>query len=262
VGTDLAVDEISSSLRQHISAHLPHAQITPASDLLNEIRLIKSHNEVEKLRAAAGLADLVAEAFRKTIRPGMQDHKAVVIATQAARIEGAEDCSIILSTHPSRMALPPCGFEFQQGHTVACEISVQLDGYWVQICRVLSMGKPTAAQKDIFEACWDAQAAAVRAAKPGVPVASLLECAHKVIAEAGYMDYIQYGPGHGVGLDLPELYPLDLHCTSPLAAGVVMIIHPAIWVPDRGAAFVGGPMAVSGGEPLRLDNSQREILET
>jgi len=261
VGTDLAVDEISTSLRQQISTHLPHAQFMAASDLLNQIRLIKSPNEIEKLRGAARLADLVAEEFRQTIRPGMPDHKAAVIANQAARVEGADDCSIILSTHPARLALPPCGYEFAQGHTIACEISVQYEGYWVQICRVLSLGKATAAQKNIFEATRDAHEAAVRAAKPGVPVASVLMSAHQVVAGAGYMDYMQYGPGHGVGLDLPELYPLDLHCTSPLAAGVVMIIHPAIWVPEKGAAFVGGPIAVADGEALRLDTPQREIVE-
>jgi len=261
VGSDLAVDEISVTLSQQISTHLPNAQVTPASDLLNEIRLVKSAAEIAQVREAARLADVVAEELRKTIRPGMKDHDAVVRATQAARIEGGEDCTIILSTHPSRMALPPCGYEFQMGHTVACEISVNFQGYWVQVCRVLSMGRPTAAQKAIFEATRDAHEAAVQAAKPGVPVAVLLVAAHKVIAEAGYMDYVQYGPGHGIGLDLPELYPLDLHCTSPLAAGVIMIIHPAIWVPDQGAAFVGGPIAVSDGEPLRLDTPQREILE-
>jgi hypothetical protein len=40
-----------------------------------------------------------------------------------------------------------------------------------------------------------------------------------------------------------------------------MIIHPAVWVPERGAAFVGGPMAVGDDGPLVLDTPQREILE-
>jgi hypothetical protein len=63
-----------------------------------------------------------------------------------------------------------------------------------------------------------------------------------------------------VGLDLPELYPLDPHCKDRLDSGMIIVIHPAIWVPGRGTAFVGGPIAVSGGDAVRLDNPQSEII--
>jgi len=102
--------------------------------------------------------------------------------------------------------------------------------------------------------------AAVAAAQPGRPVAESAQAAYQAIVDAGYKDYIQYGAGHGVGLDLPELYPLDPRCNSRLEAGMILVIHPAIWVPGRGTAFVGGPIAVSDGSAVRLDNPQAEIV--
>jgi Xaa-Pro dipeptidase len=261
VAADLAVDELSLSLYEHIRTHLPKAQFEPASDLLNELRLVKSQNEIEHLRGAAQLAELVADEFRKAVRPGTKDHVAVAAALHVARLEGADDCSMILSLDPSRMALPPSGSEFRQGDEISCEITVQYHGYWIQICRVLSIGKPNAAQREIFEVCRGAHEAAVRAAKPGASVARLVEEAHQVIANAGYKDYIEYGPGHGVGLDLPELYPLDSQCKGLLSPGMVLVIHPAIWVPGGGTAFVGGPISVSDGRVVRLDRPQSEIIQ-
>jgi len=103
---------------------------------------------------------------------------------------------------------------------------------------------------------------AVGAARSGRPVAASAEAAYGAMVEAGYKDYIQYGAGHGVGLDLPELYPLDRQCKELLASRMVLIIHPAIWVPGKGTAFVGGPIAVSNGGGVRLDHPQSEIIET
>ena len=261
VATDLAVDELSFSLYQHIRTQLPEAQLEPASDLLNELRLVKSKNEIEQVRGAAQLAELVAAEFRRAIKPGTKDHAAMTAALHLARMEGADDCSMIISLDPSRMALPPSGSEFRQGDAISCEITVQYHGYWVQICRVFSIGKASAVQREVFEVCRDAHEAAVRATTPGTSASQLVEEAHKVITDAGYKDYIQYGAGHGVGLDLPELYPLDYQCKEPLSPGIVLVIHPAIWVPGKGSAFVGGPISVSDGSPMRLDNSQSEIIE-
>lgn len=261
VGTDLAVDELSFSLYQDISRHLPQVRLEPSSDLLNEARLIKSENEIAALRAATQLAELVADQFRKAIQPGVKDHVATVSAEQAARMEGAEDCSIILSTSPSRMAVPPAGYQFNRGDGVTCEITVQHHGYWVQICRVFSIGKPTPEQKQIFTACRNAYEAAAVAATPGNTVGASAEAAQRATVEAGFKDYIQYGTGHGVGLDLPELYPLEPQCKDMLSPGMVLVIHPAIWVPGKGTAFVGGPVVVSDGRAVRLDTPQSEIIE-
>ena len=182
-------------------------------------------------------------------------------ALYLARMEGADDCSMILSLDPSRMALPPSGSEFRHGDAISCEITVQYHGYWIQICRVFSVGKANAAQREVFEICRDAHEAAVRAATPGASAARLVEEAHKVITDAGYKDYIQYGAGHGVGLNLPELYPLDSQCKELLSPGMVLVIHPVVWVPGKGSAFVGGPISVSEGSAVRLDCPQSEIIE-
>jgi Xaa-Pro aminopeptidase len=260
VASDLAMDELSASLSEALRHNMPNARFEPASDLLNGIRLVKSENEIALLRTAAEMAELVAHDFREAIKPGVKDRAAAAKADQVARAEGAEDCSIIVSRGPAHMALPPDGSEFERGDLVTCEITVRYQGYWVQICRVFSVGSPSAEHQEIFAACRSAYEAAVAVAQPGREVADLAQAAYQAIVNAGYKDYIQYGTGHGVGLDLPELYPLDLHCHGRLGSGMILVIHPAIWVPGRGTAFVGGPVAVSDGKAARLDKPQTEIL--
>jgi Xaa-Pro aminopeptidase len=259
VASDLAVDELSVSLHRCLRTELPDVEFEQASDLLNSIRAIKSPSEVERMRASAQLADAVADGLRAAIKPGLSDLHAVVEAEQVARSHGAH-CDIIISTDASRLAFPPNNSTFQDKSIVTCEITIQLDGYWVQTCRTFSVGKPSAAQKELFSASRKAYHSGVAAARPGNTVATVWNATQESIVGDGYGKYIEYGRGHGVGLDLPEIYPLEPSCKSELPDSMVLVIHPAIWVPERGAAWTGGPVLVSSS-PLSLDEPQLEIIE-
>jgi Xaa-Pro dipeptidase len=259
VASDLAVDELSVSLHECLQTELPRVEFELACDLLNSIRAIKSPTEVEYMRGSAQLADAVADGLRTAIKPGSSDLHAVVAAERVARSQGAH-CDIIISTDASRLAFPPNNSTFQDTSIVTCEITVQLDGYWVQTCRTFSVGKPSAVEKELFSASQKAYRSGLAAARPGTPVATVWNATQESIAGNGYGEYVEYGRGHGVGLDLPEIYPLEPDCKSELADHMVLVIHPAIWVPQQGAAWTGGPVLVSS-TPMPLDEPQPEIIE-
>ncbi len=260
VATDLAVDELSFSFHQQICTELPKAQLVPASDIVNELRLIKSQNEIALLRRASQVADLAAETLRKSIRPGIKDCEATAHAEHTAKLEGADQCDFFISTDPERRAFPPSGNEFKAGSPVVFEITVRYGGYWIQICRVFSLGKPTKQQTFVFETCRDAYQAAVGAAHTGASVSQVAEAAQKVIDAADFKDCSPYGTGHGVGLDLPELYSVESACKARLGPGVVLVLHPSVWVSKQGAAYVGGPIAVTGNGALHLDTPMSEMV--
>ena len=260
VASDLAVDEMGVTLYDALRLSLPHAHFEPASDLLNEIRLIKSAEEIAALRDSAQLADRVAATLGKEIKPGQTERLAAVRAAQTARLEGG-DCDIIISSDASRITYPPGDYVFQPGCVVNCEITVQLAGYWVQICRVFSHGAPSADQKEVFAAARGAYSAGVKASVPGARVSDVFEAANHVITASGLKNFAEFGPGHGVGLDLPELYGIDHECKSSLAPGVILVVHPGIWVADKGAAFIGGPIAITDSGNIHLDSPQFDIFE-
>jgi Xaa-Pro aminopeptidase len=260
VASDLASDELGISLYEALRTALPHAQLEPASDLMNELRLIKSADEISALRDAAQLAERVAASLGREIKPGQSEKLAAVRATQTARLEGGE-CDLIISSDSSRVCYPPQDYEFRKGSAVTCEITVHLAGYWVQICRAFSLGPPTNEHREIFEIVRHAHSAAMQKAKPGALVSDVAGAVQGVITASGLKDFSGFGPGHGVGVDLPELYPLDHECHSPLAPGVIMVIHPPLWVANQGAAFVGGPIAITEGGAIALDTPQTEIFE-
>lgn len=260
VSADAAIDEMGVSMYESFRAALPEADFELASDIFNDLRLIKSPGELEKLRAAAQLADSVAESLGKALRLGERENVACAIAEQTARREGA-DCSLWISSDLSRMALPARDFELRPGSFVICEFTVGLEGYWAQLCRSYSLGKPSGEQREVFDACRSAYAAIVAAARPGVSVSTLAETGYKTLAAKGCAESIPYGYGHGVGLENTEQYFIDPACKAPLAPNMTLISHPAIFVAGRGAAWVGGPFVVGEKANIPLDKPQTEIFE-
>ena len=55
---------------KQLAALLPDAGIADLDDMLEKIRAIKSEEELEMLRKAAGLGDLMLATCRDTARPG------------------------------------------------------------------------------------------------------------------------------------------------------------------------------------------------
>ncbi len=259
VAADLAVDEMGTTLYHAFRAALPHAELELASDLLIDLRLTKSANEISALRDAAQLADKVAAARGKEIRPG-QIERIAARAAQVARLEGA-DCDVIVSSDISRISYPPSDYECRLGCVVNTEITVQLAGYWVQICRSFSVGAPSAGQREVFDVTRRAYSAGVKAAVTGARVCDVFEASNRVITSSGVKNFAEFGPGHGVGLDLPELYGIDSECTAQLSPGIILVVHPGIWVAGQGAAFVGGPIVTTETGNEFLDSPQTEIFQ-
>jgi Xaa-Pro aminopeptidase len=260
VSADAGVDELGISTYESIRAALPEADFELTSDIFNDLRLIKSPVEIEKLRAAAEIADSVAESLGKAIRPGQKECVACALAEQTARMQGAE-CSLWISSDLSRMAMPARDFEFRPGSSVICEFTVGLDGYWAQICRSYSLGKPSLDQQEVFTVCRNAYAAIVSVAKPGASVCTLAETGYNTLAAGGCADLIPYGYGHGVGLENTEQYSIEARCKAPLSSNMTLISHPAIFVAGRGAAWVGGPFVVAENGNIPLDKPQTEMFE-
>lgn len=260
VASDIAVDEWSVSLDQFIRSEMPKVQFEPASDLLNSIRLIKSDTEIKYVHQAAQLADGVVDALQKAIQPGKSDLSAMTAAEQTARKEGAR-CDIIISTDQAKLAFPPVNAKFHKRSVITCEITIQLNGYWVQVCRTFSIGRPSEAQREVFAASSRAYQAGLEAARCGNTVANVWQAIHETISRDGWKNFGQYGIGHGIGLDLPELYPIEHAYAAPLGRNMVFVVHPGIWIRGQGTAWTGGPIVIRDGRPRALDRPQTEIIE-
>jgi Xaa-Pro aminopeptidase len=261
VAGDETVDELSISLFKEIQEGLPQAKLEMASDLISRLRMEKSPGEIEKLRQAAHISELAASAMQPAVVAGNEDYLAAAQAGLKSKAEGAERCDLFISVDPSRIALPPLHLCFGPGNPVSFELTVEYEGYWVQLCRTFFLGRPSSKQKQIFKACCDAYEAALECCRPGLPVAGIAKAAVDTLERKGLASGLKYGLGHGVGLDIPEPYSVDLHSKATLGSNMILVIHVGVWVPGEGSALVGGPIVVGQSGAIPLDHPQREMIQ-
>ena len=104
------------------------------------------------------------------------------------------------------------------------------DGYWTDITRTYTAGKPTARQQTIRGAIKEARGAALKAVGPGARVADVDHAARAVMEAHGYGEAFKHATGHGVGFaaananGLPRIHPLS---PAVLEQGMTFNIEPA-----------------------------------
>ncbi len=114
---------------------------------------------------------------------------------------------------------------------------VVYQGYWAHCHRCGSLGKEATELKRNWEACFEAQSAAVEQMRPGVPVSDVVRAARLTAQKNGYS--LQGGRiGHGIGADYSEAPFLSEANHTPLVQGNVAIVHTLFNVPGSETFFV------------------------
>ena len=191
-----------------MEAHFVEAITQPASATFNveELRRVKSADEIAVLRQAADLADLGYQKFAQVIEPGMTEYELVAEVEAFLKCNGAEDNFMLIASGGADVTgmKPPTARKFQEGDSVTTELTPQMDGYWAQICRTLVLGEPSAGQRESFAIFSEAQKAAEEFLKPGVNIADVARVQNDVFRKYGYGEYTgpKYTRVRGLGLGL------------------------------------------------------------
>ena len=121
----------------------------------------------------------------------------------------------------------------REGTIVLIDDGCTVEGYQSDISRTFVLGKPTDKMKTVFDIVHKAQAAALKAARPGVPCGQVDAAARKVIGDGGYgaqYEHFTHRVGHGIGMDGHEWPYLVKGNKLPLEANMTFSDEPGIYI--------------------------------
>lgn len=242
----------------------PDVSFIPTEDIVENIRVIKSEDEIHRIKAALMLAENVFRDFLGIVRPGMTEKEAAWEMEKRMREAGAESMSFptIVASGPNS-AKPhaiPSDRAFRKGEPILFDWGAKLNGYCSDITRVITIGKPDETFKKVFETVKGAQEKATRAIRENVGARSVDQAAREHIDNAGFKGKFGHGLGHGVGLAVHEGPRLGPTKDAVLAKHMVFTVEPGVYLPEWGGVRLENMAAVTDDGAYVLNELGVDII--
>ena len=211
----------------------PGVKLVSATPVTAGCRSVKSPAEIELLRLASHIAFDVFKAAYLACQAGdttQRFEQLVQRGYERSGVHGIISCKAgadAADSHPGNKSQT-----FRDADLIVVSGGCAVDGYWSSITRTFVFGKPTEAQRALFDAVHNAQSAALGAAGPGVPMDIPDKAARQVFRDAkfgGGYELFTHRLGHGVGLDKHEWPYLVEANQQKMMAGMVFSNGPALY---------------------------------
>ncbi len=245
----------------HLQRILPDAVFVSATDLLRQLRVIKSEDEIDMMRRAGAITEAAFADVIKALKYGMTELYVVSEVDYQMRKHGSLGPSFTTSlynsgpNHPlrfgdrlntwKRILTPPVSILFDFGAV--------LDGYCYDYGRTVFFGEPTPEAQRVYDLIMASQAAGVAAMRAGEVTCEQVDAAaRKVIEDGGYGKEFRHRLGHGIGWDVHEPPFLTKGNNTAVQTGMLFTVEPSITQFETFSARVEDVVVArpGGGEKL------------
>ena len=235
----LGFDDANLSVRDHAKlGRLTRdgVELVAAGGAVEGLRVVKDAGELDRVRAAAKLADeALAEVLTRGLAGRTERDVALDIEFTMRRM-GAEAVAfppiVAAGAHGALPHAAPREVEIPTRTLCVVDWGAVLDGYASDCTRTYGTGgEVDPRDRAVYDLVAQAQEAALAAVRPGPTGREVDAVARAIIDAAGHAEHFGHGLGHGVGLEVHEGPRLAKTGEDALAPGNVVTVEPGVYVP-------------------------------
>jgi Xaa-Pro aminopeptidase len=238
-GTVAVGDRVWAQTTLRLAGIVGADRIRTGSSLVNELRRVKSAEELEALGRAIAPVETTMVAVAPLVKPGASMGELVEAVERELRRAGSRCPSF--TTHIFT-GLEERDFDsgeatawqpIPEGTSVMFDFGGVVDGYCSDFGRTVYSGEPPRDYVDVYEVMLAAQEAGRAAATPGTPAREVNAACRRPIEDAGLGEHFRHRMGHGIGMDVHERPFISEEDETPLKAGMTFTDEPSIIIPGR-----------------------------
>ena len=231
----VGLGNMSAALYENLKKGMPKVNIINGTDLVDEIKMVKSEEEIRLHREAAYLHEMSYEVAKNGIRPGRTATEVIAEIRYAQMLAGSEEQQIaIIFGRPGSSTYSQSSYAnihvrrpFQEGDVVNLLIeSSTAGGYWYDLRRFFSVGPVPRELQEAHEIVKEARDIMAAHSKPGVSPAVAAKACDNFLKSKGCPPEMRMA-GHGQGIDLVERPIYRKEEPAKLKAGMVVSFHPS-----------------------------------
>jgi len=225
---------------EKLKQSFPDATLKVADDIFLEMILIKSDEEIKRIKEATRIAEKAIKDLVDAVAEGVSDLDFIKIAKLSLIQEGAAGFDhVTLSIGLSDPEAPGTGVKMKRGDATRFDIGAIYKGYYSDVSRHAILGKVPSDVQEAFDATLYMQQAYVNAIKSGVSVAEVHKVAQEAYESTG-REATVFITIHSLGLQCEELLlvnPLTGPANRNFEANMVMDIEA--WTPHPECGLLG-----------------------
>lgn len=250
---------------EYLTNHLPGHKFVDATDRLDHIKAIKSPEEIELIKATAILQDEAIEHLRTFIRPGVRDFEIYNEAQYATSMRGStRQLLLVGSNQPSEVIRWQVRHMQNRMVREGDQVNVLIEtngpgGFYTEIGRVFSLGKPAQALVDAMGTAIEAQKLSLSLLKPGADPKEIWDANNDFLQKRGYLPERRLY-AHGQGYDLVERPAIRYDEPMRIRAGMNITVHPWAINDSAWSVVTDNYLVTETGVSECLHKTQKEVI--
>ncbi|MGV3616266.1 MAG: M24 family metallopeptidase [Fimbriimonas sp.] len=237
--------------------------LVPAKDILSGLRMIKSPEEIAKIREACGVSDATFEHIQRMIQPGVSEYDIALEIEFFTRRQGADVAFPSIVVSGERSARPhgkPSEKKLEVGDFVTMDFGARVQGYNSDMTRTVVVGEANDRHKEVYELVLEAQIESLHAIRPGRLARDVDKIARDILGTRDLAKYFGHGLGHGLGRVVHDGGRLSPSSEDVIAPGQVWTVEPGVYIPGFGGVRIEDDVVVTEDGIEILNHSTKELL--
>ncbi|MFF3099920.1 M24 family metallopeptidase [Viridibacillus arvi] len=234
---------------QSVDAIITVKEFVTLKGVIEEMRYIKSKNEIELIKESCRWGNLAHRLLQKYTKAGLSEIEITSRASMEATMAMIETLGQEYKPHGNtayaifrgqigpQSAFPHAvtqNIVLKKGDTLVTGAASDVFGYTSELERVMFVEEANKEQERYFQYMYEAQEVAFSAIKPGIPCYAVEESVQKYFKEAGITELTSHHTGHNIGLLGHEAPFFDLGDHTEIKPGMVFTVEPGIYVKGLG----------------------------
>ena len=237
-----------STLSSIVQTAFPQITLHPADELLATLSATKTSRELDRLRFSCKMARTAYEQGVQGLKPGIAEPEAAELFRSAyakcqSRQRPVQADAFFFCMSGVNSATAHAAYARTRERTIESDDPAMIHcnsnagGFWTDITRTYTCGKPNAKQTSMRAAILEARQAALARISAGVAASEVDKAARDVLTGHGFGENFKHATGHGVCFAaanhdaIPRVHPKS---TDILEIGMTFNIEPAIYIDGYG----------------------------
>ena len=209
-----------------------NTNLVDGSDAIWDMRMIKTNEEIKKIKFICSIASDAYNALPSTLSMGNTEREAVHKLKMDILSRGADSVPFMPGISGQggvpQIVCGPTDRILEDGDILFIDTGSTFDGYFCDFDRNYAFGKVTSDVEKVYHVLWQATEVGIKTAIPGATTNDIFNAMNKIIQDNGAIGNNVGRLGHGLGLQLTEPPSHRSGDKTKIKENMVLTIEPAM----------------------------------